>query len=54
MTDPVKVLAVNDEADFEALLRQHFRRCIRGRADRMWVRARPKTHSPNKSFTSAA
>jgi adenylate cyclase len=30
MTEPVKILAVDDEADFEALLRQRFRRRIRG------------------------
>ena len=29
MTDPVKILAVDDEADFEALIRQRFRRQIR-------------------------
>jgi len=29
MTGPVKILAVDDEADFEALLRQRFRRRIR-------------------------
>ena len=29
MTDPVKILAVDDEADFETLLRQRFRRRIR-------------------------
>ena len=29
MTDPVKILGVDDEADFEALIRQRFRRQIR-------------------------
>ena len=32
MTDPVKILGVDDEADFEALIRQRFRRQIRDNA----------------------
>ena len=31
MTDTVKILAVDDEADFELLIRQRFRRQIRDR-----------------------
>jgi adenylate cyclase len=29
LTKPVKILGVDDEADFETLIRQHFRRQIR-------------------------
>ena len=29
MTNPVKILGIDDEADFEALIRQRFRRQVR-------------------------